>query len=217
MARSGKPKAEHPAGASDAAREADRLTIEALRRERKALETIIDTIPDFVFVKDAAGRFQMANRAWLTARARSLGEIVGKTSFDLYPRPMAERMAAQDQAVMRGERFRDQEHKLATAHDGDRERLWVSSTKVPLRDENGKITGVVGISRDVTQRRRMEAERAMEHALVRVLAESSSLENAMERLIATICETMGWEYGAHFVMQDDRALHRTHYWSAAPL
>ena len=207
-----------PAGASDAARERDRLTIEALRRERKALETIIDTIPDFIFVKDAGGRFQIANQAWLQARGRTPAEIMGKTTFDLYPRAIAERMDAQDQAVMRsGVPQIDREQMVVTERHGAQERVWVSTTKVPLRDENGNIAGVVGISRDITQRRRMEAERAMEHAIVRVLAESSGLENAMERLIATICEAMGWAYGAHWSMKDDGVLHRTHHWSAAPL
>src|SRR6185295_9969088 len=70
---------------------------------------------------------------------------------------------------------------------------------IPMRDDTGRIVGIVGFSRDITDRRRMERERAMEHAVARVLSESRSVEETMPRLIKTICKAVGWSYGARWI------------------
>ncbi len=65
-----------------------------MTREHVLLRTIIDTLPDFVYVKDAQGRFRLANKAWLRERKIVDGNIAGKTVHDVFSREMADRMVA---------------------------------------------------------------------------------------------------------------------------
>jgi diguanylate cyclase (GGDEF)-like protein/PAS domain S-box-containing protein len=82
-----------------------------------------------------------------------------------------------------------------------------------MRDDAGNIVGIVGISRDITARRRMERERAMEHVVARELSESRSIEDTMPRLIRTVCEALGWVYGAHWTWDSASAsLKRSGWW-----
>ena len=131
----------------------------AVARERQLLRTIIDTLPDFVYVKDAIGRFQLGNEAWLKARGLSAEEIVGKTVFDFFPREIAENMAAEDAlVVLTGQAKSDYESRLILAdRDGRRREQWSSTTKAPMRDASGAIIGTVGVSRDISKRKRAEA------------------------------------------------------------
>ncbi|MGZ5223651.1 MAG: PAS domain S-box protein [Burkholderiales bacterium] len=171
---------------------------EGMRRERVLLRTIIDALPDYIYVKDVNGRYQLANTAWFRARRIKPDELVGKSVYDIFPASVAQRLDAQDQMVLKhGTPVLEHEQPILLLSDmGVQEQGWSSASKVPMRDDEGNIVGVVGISRDVTARRRMERERAMEHVVARVLSESRSVEETMARLIRTICEALGWAYGA---------------------
>ncbi|MGQ9631470.1 MAG: PAS domain-containing protein [bacterium] len=131
---------------------------EALAEERNLLRTLIDSMPDLICVKDDEGRFIIAN----IAAARLMGaktpdEVLGKTDFDFYPRELAERCRADEQEVIRsGRPLIDREELLIDRTTG-RER-WLLITKVPLRDSEGKIVGIVGIGRDITDRKRLEEQ-----------------------------------------------------------
>jgi diguanylate cyclase (GGDEF)-like protein/PAS domain S-box-containing protein len=142
---------------------------EAVARERVLLRTIIDTVPDFIYVKDADGRFRLANKAWLRERNIVNGDITGKTVFDVFTSPLAEKMQMQDEAVVRtGVPVLDMEQRIVLkAPEGKQGKTqWTSITKVPMRDTSGDIVGTVGISRDITERKRAEeALRASEEIL----------------------------------------------------
>jgi PAS domain S-box-containing protein len=128
---------------------------EALAQERNLLRTLIDNLPDRIYAKDVETRFILNNAAHL----RALGvpaqeEALGKTDFDFRPREIAERHAADDQAVIQsGEPLLNREEPtvLPTGETG-----WLLTTKVPLRDPQGRVIGLVGISRDITKRKRAE-------------------------------------------------------------
>jgi diguanylate cyclase (GGDEF)-like protein/PAS domain S-box-containing protein len=189
---------------------------EEAARERALLRTIIDTVPDFIYVKDAQGRFQLANRAWLRERNLGREDIVGKTVFDVFPPELAERMERQDAAIVRtGVPLLDREQEviLKTPDGSGSEIRWASITKVPMCDPAGNIIGTVGISRDITERRLSEKRRDMEHAVTRILAEAATVTEAMPKLIRTVCEAMGWSYGARWVWsEEERRLLRAEWW-----
>ncbi|HXF67692.1 MAG TPA: PAS domain S-box protein [Burkholderiales bacterium] len=132
---------------------------EAIARERALLRTIIDALPDYIFVKDRDGRFLLANEPWLRARGMKLEEIVGKTVYDVFPREMAQSMAEQDEKVVAtGEPLLDHETMVAAkdAASGEAVYRWSLTSKVPLRDATGAIIGTVGIARDITERQLAE-------------------------------------------------------------
>jgi diguanylate cyclase (GGDEF)-like protein/PAS domain S-box-containing protein len=188
---------------------------EAMRRERALLRTIINALPDYIHVKDAEGRVQLGNTAWLKARRVTAHEVQGKTVFDIFPAALAQRMHEQDRDIIAsGKGVSEQESRVHLLDEGGNPlERWSSTTKVPMRDDDGNTVGIVGISRDITSRRRMERERAMEHVVARELSESRSIEDTMPRLIRTVCEAMGWTYGAHWTRDDTSdGLRRAAWW-----
>jgi len=128
---------------------------EGLVKERNLLRTVIDNLPDYVYIKDTSGRYIVSN----IAHARFLGvttptEVVGKTAFELFPREMAEQYAADDQKIIQtGKSLLDREERSV---DQTGNKVWNLTTKVPLRDSSGKIVGLVGIARDITKRKQVE-------------------------------------------------------------
>ena len=133
-------------------------TEEMLAQERNLLRTLIDNLPDLVYAKDAESRFLIGN----IAIARLMGaatpdELLGKTDFDFYPRELAAQYYTGEQEVIQsGQPLINREEPLMDQVTG--KRGWLSTTKVPLRDSEGKIVGFVGIGRDVTERKRTERE-----------------------------------------------------------
>ncbi|MEO6995573.1 MAG: response regulator [Lacunisphaera sp.] len=130
---------------------------DALKKERDLFESLVETIPDQIYFKDRQSRFTRINNT----AARHFGictreEALGKTDFDFFTEEHAREAYEAEQFIVRtGESVIGFEEK-ETRPDG--RITWVSSTKVPLRDENGEITGLVGISRDITERKRLEEQ-----------------------------------------------------------
>ncbi len=127
----------------------------ALADERNLLRSIIDTLPDHVFVKDTAGRYLLDNEAHrLLLAHKGAAQPEGRTVFDYFPPDDAARYNEDDRFVIEtGERILNREDALAGA-DGHEQ--WLQTTKVPLRDGRGAIIGLVGIAADITERKSAE-------------------------------------------------------------
>ncbi|HVO69310.1 MAG TPA: PAS domain-containing protein, partial [Aggregatilineaceae bacterium] len=127
----------------------------AFTTERNLLRTVIDHAPDCVYVKDTEGRLVLQNTAVVRLLgARSHEELTGKTAFDLYPSELAARYQADEETVMRsGFALANHEEPLIDAKGCHR---WLLTTRVPLHDSNGQIIGLVGIGRDITERKQSE-------------------------------------------------------------
>ena len=123
--------------------------------ERVWLRAMIDQVPDYLFVKDINCRFVVANKA--VAADLGLGDpniLLGKTDLDLHSRELAEGFLANDQTVMRtGKPILDHEEYVVLM---DGTRRWLSTSKLPLRDPDGTIIGLVGIARDITEHKQAE-------------------------------------------------------------
>jgi two-component system cell cycle sensor histidine kinase/response regulator CckA len=128
---------------------------EDLARERSLLRTLIDTLPDAIWTKDAEARFVVSNRAHVTlVRAATEAEVVGKTGFDFHPADLARAYHEDDLRVLhRGETVFNKEELVRDASGRDQ---WHLVIKVPLRDRDGKVTGLVGISRNIQYRKETE-------------------------------------------------------------
>jgi len=151
---------------------------DALSQERHLLAMLMDTTPDGIYFKDAQGRFLRVNRA-LAARlgVADPHDAVGRTAFDFYADEFAVQAHAEDLAVVgSGTPLVDHE-ELEIWPDG--RTSWVSTTKMPLRDREGRVIGTIGVSRDVTDRKRKEVElrQAREAAEAANRAKSEFLAN----------------------------------------
>ncbi|HUI70682.1 MAG TPA: PAS domain-containing protein, partial [Spirochaetia bacterium] len=127
----------------------------ALARQMELLQTLMDTVPDYIYFKDREGRFILNNRANAEHfRTGHPSELVGKTDFDFFSRDHAQSASEDDQQVIAtGQPLIDLVERETWP---DRPDSWVSTTKMPLRNERGEIIGTFGVSRDVTERRMIE-------------------------------------------------------------
>ncbi len=128
-----------------------------LARERDLLKTIIDNVPDLIYVKDRAGRFVTANAALLSLlQLESADELIGKTDYDFSQPELACNYVADDQFVMRNrEPLLDREESHVSEVG---EALWLLTTKVPLVNNDDEVIGVVGIGHDITERKKADQE-----------------------------------------------------------
>jgi len=130
--------------------------IESLAGECYRFRTLIDHLPDYIFIKDMASRFVVNNRAHIELLGYTRQEEVqGKTDFDIFPRELAEQYYADEQSLLRtGQPLIDREERTISKSG---KRQWVSTTKVPLRSPEGEIIGLAGMSRDISARKEAEA------------------------------------------------------------
>ncbi|HZK79412.1 MAG TPA: PAS domain-containing protein, partial [Humisphaera sp.] len=161
-----------------------RRAAEILSDERNLLHTLIDALPDLVYVKDMKGRYVLNNLAHLRfVGADSPERIAGKTVFDVFPNELACRYHADDERTIHfGETLI---REAESAFDAAGNAKWVSRTNVPLKDNSGAVIGVVGIARDITRRHNLEAalrsaNETLEH---RVAERSAAAEQRSHELV----------------------------------
>ncbi|NTW23842.1 MAG: PAS domain S-box protein, partial [Lentimicrobium sp.] len=130
---------------------------EAALNERLLLRTLIDNIPDAVYTKDMQSRKTLANKAELRLMgAGSEEDVLGKDDFGFYPKEMAEKYYEEDQQVMKtGVALLNLEGYILDKED---RKIWLLSSKLPLRDKDNRIIGLIGIGRDNTARKIAENE-----------------------------------------------------------
>ena len=171
--------------------------------EGHLLQTFLDTTPDHVYFKDTEGRFTRLSRSL----ARWLGledahEALGRTDFDFFAEEHAGPARAMELEVMRtGEEVVALEEREVFP---DGRFTWVSTTKVPLYDHDGRLAGIFGMSRDITARKLAE-EREREQA-----AKLAALAAELERLSLND-ELTGVHNRRGFEQLGERALERARH------
>jgi PAS domain S-box-containing protein len=116
------------------------------------LHTLLDSLPDLVYVKDTQGGYVVDNRAHRDfLNLGTVDDIVGKTDLDFYPHELAERIRADDRAVLGAKVPQLNREEQLTNQRG--EKAQVSTSKVPYRDEDGRIAGLVCITRIVGEKK----------------------------------------------------------------
>jgi PAS domain S-box-containing protein len=131
------------------------LTEAALAHERDLLHALMDNLPDMIYFKDTASRFTRINRA----QARLLGahdpnEVLGKTDFEYQAPELAQHFYDEEQQIVAtGVSVLDRVEFNPTA---DGQPRWFSATKVPILSGSGQVIGIIGLSRDITERHEIE-------------------------------------------------------------
>jgi PAS domain S-box-containing protein len=120
------------------------------------LQTLVETAPGLLYAKDCDGRVLMANRPVLELFGRPWTEVEGLTDFDLLSnKAEARAIMVNDRAVITSGQKQEVEEEVTDA--GERTKTWLS-TKTPMRNAEGQITGLVGLSIDITERKSIEAK-----------------------------------------------------------
>ena len=172
----------------------------ALAEEGNLLRTLIDNLPDYIFVKDAESRFVINNAEHLRVLgATQQSEVVGKTDFDVFPQELAAQYYADEQEVIHTGRPLIGREEPVIDQSGTR---WLSTTKVPLQNISGEIVGLVGMSRDITERKQAEEKlrqaeerfrSAFDHAAIGMGI--SDLEGRFLQVNRSLCEMLGYSEG----------------------
>ncbi|HXE98521.1 MAG TPA: PAS domain-containing protein, partial [Dongiaceae bacterium] len=128
------------------------LAQQTLARQKMLLDIVVEGTTDAIYIKDAAGRYILANSAVAGIVKKPVEEIIGQDDRHLFPPDEAQALMAQDQWVMSQTGPQTYEERLTTS-DGNR---YFLSTKGPVLDVDGTVSGIFGIARDITQRKQME-------------------------------------------------------------
>ncbi len=153
------------------------LRTERAERELEArhnlLRTLIDNIPDYIYIKDTQGHYLISNIAHAQlVGAESPDEEAGKTVRELFPEDLASDYQTSDQAILESGQPLVNLEQLTRDKAGNGK--WVLTTKVPLRDQVGNTIGIVGISRNISDRKQAEQAVQRSEERFRSLVENSS-------------------------------------------
>ncbi len=129
---------------------------QAVAEERNLLRTVIDTVPDFIYVKDLQHRVVLNNVAHAkTLSVASPAATVGKTDLEMFPRELAEKFHAdEDRIYASGQGLYNVEER---SRGTDGQAIWALTTKIPLHNLNGEVIGLVGTTHDITHLKESEA------------------------------------------------------------
>jgi len=147
-------------------------TEEALRNERLLLRTVIDNIPDSIYCKDTATRKTLSNQNnYNYVGLQSEAEVLGKTDFDLFPKELADKFYADDLSVLQTGNPLLNREEFVMLENGVKK--WQLTSKLPLKDQDGNIIGLIGIGRDITKRRMAEEALRESENIMRSITDSA--------------------------------------------
>jgi PAS domain S-box-containing protein len=123
--------------------------IEEMQQERELMRALMENSPDMIFFKDCELRFTRVSRSQAESMAaRDPAECIGKSDADYFEVDDARRWRAEEQEILRSGRAQiDQVEQFKRPQDGV---CWLSTTKVPMFDRSGRVSGIAGIARDIT-------------------------------------------------------------------
>jgi PAS domain S-box-containing protein len=149
---------------------------EVVRRQQTELRVLFDLMPAMIWFKDTKNGILRVNRRVAQSAGKSVEEIEGKPSAEIYPEEAA-KFYADDLEVIRS--GMPKLGIVETLQDQDGQELWVQTDKVPYCDENGKVIGIVVLAQDITVRKRLEVDlvESRDAALESVRLKSEFLAN----------------------------------------
>jgi PAS domain S-box-containing protein len=162
-------------------------TEEALRRSESVLRTVLDSSPAAIFLKDRESRLLLANPATFAVIGKPAEEVIGKTDAEFYANAEIGRTIMEnDQRIMNSGRTEVIEE---TVYDPGGTRVFLA-TKAPYYDAEGRVVGLIGVAREITERKQMEEElrRSRDELEIRVQERTAELAEAIESLKVEIAE-----------------------------
>ena len=152
---------------------------EALRKQKDEQQIILDSVPAMVFFKDKENRFIRTNKALEDAVGMPKDKVEGKSCFDLYSLEEAQRYWKDDLEIIKTGKPKFGIIETMKSVKGE---LWVQTDKIPFRDTQGNVIGIIGFSLDITQRKHAE------EALIKSREEIVSDKLKMESMVVSMAE-----------------------------
>ena len=131
---------------------------DAVKESQALLQAVIRNIPDLVWLKNPEGVFLFCNSRIESMFGAEQKEVIGKTDYDFVDKELADFFRENDKRVMAEGMPVKNEEEVVFADDGHRELL--ETIKTPMYNRDGQLVGVLGIGRDITERKRAEEEKA---------------------------------------------------------
>ena len=148
-----------------------REAAEAKSRENALYRQVIEALPDLIYVKDAVGRFLIANAATARFMGRNdSAELIGRSDFDFYDASDARQWRKAELRAMAAD---GPVRLIQPSFDADGEEGWMASLKMKIQDADGRMMGLIGVDRDVTEQRRAERALKASNARYRDLVDGS--------------------------------------------
>ncbi len=171
-------------------------TFRSLRESEARFRRLVALSSDYYWEEDSEHRVSYVSEDYQSATRRPPSAILGKRRWELPALNLSEADWARHRARLeRREPFRDLELERKTA---DGSSVWLSVSGEPVYDAAGRFKGYRGIGRDITARKRDEQLQRLEHAVTRCLAEAHTADAGIGAVLQAICETLGWECGRYF-------------------
>jgi PAS domain S-box-containing protein len=185
---------------------------EALQQKAIEQEALLNSIPALVYYKDRHSNYITVNQTFAEITNIPIAEIPGKTDFDLFPHDEAVAFRQDDQAVIASGQPKLNIEEPVTGADGNT--LWTATYKTPYRDRRGEITGLVGITIDITDRKRAEEQIRVHAARLQVLAEAArrfseailDFQAVLDEVIQRIAQLLGDACVIRLLSEDEQWL-----------
>lgn len=153
---------------------------DALKKSTQQQTAILNSIPDIAWLKDQDSRLIAVNEAFGRVCGMAPEKVVGRTDVDIWPPELADAYRVDDRVVMRTRRRKRLEERMIDSQGAE---IWLETIKTPVVDGDGRVIGISGIARDITERRR--AERALFREKERALVTLHSIADAVITTDAT--------------------------------
>ncbi|WP_428643129.1 bifunctional diguanylate cyclase/phosphodiesterase [Roseibium sp.] len=165
------------------------------------LQTLVDQVTDYIFIKDRKSRFVMANRQIaLDLGFSEFSEFVGKTDLELHPREIGNGFMETESSIMEGRTPQVDFEEFLILPNGKRK--WFSSSKYPVLNDLGDVVGIVGICRDITERKKSEQLQQGQNKILQAIASGLPLKEVLETLVLTIESQLDGVTGSVMLVDD---------------
>ncbi|WP_299471078.1 EAL domain-containing protein [uncultured Roseibium sp.] len=166
------------------------------------VQTLVNNVSDYVFAKDRGHRFVMANlQVAIDLGLDDPSQVIGKTDMELHPAETGAMFAAAEAEIMETRQARIDYEELSILANG--KRRWLSTSKFPVLNDREEVVGLVGISRDITERKKADLLQQGQNKVLQDIATAKSLHQVLETLVLTIESQMDGVMGSVMLVSEN--------------